>query len=103
MRFSFYVRQFEESAYVCLSKESFFKLGIFHTTFLCKYVLFSVGYVGPSCSGVCEVNPCSNGAHCVENPLSQRGYSCKCNSSEYSGTLNNDFSAFACDYVCLYL
>ncbi|KAJ4450280.1 hypothetical protein ANN_01700 [Periplaneta americana] len=43
------------------------------------------GYVGPSCVGVCEVNPCSNSARCVENLNSLRGYSCKCNSSEYSG------------------
>jgi hypothetical protein len=59
-----------------------------------------VGYVGPSCIGVCEVNPCSSGAHCVENPLSQRGYSCKCNSSEYSGTVNNSvFNSVAAECV----
>ncbi|KAJ9579827.1 hypothetical protein L9F63_004533, partial [Diploptera punctata] len=43
------------------------------------------GYVGPSCVGVCEVNPCANSARCVEDADSRRGYSCKCNSSEYSG------------------
>jgi hypothetical protein len=50
--------------------------------------MISVGYVGPSCINACEVNPCSNGARCVENTLSHRGYSCKCNSSEFSGIVN---------------
>ena len=86
-----------------LSKELCSELGILYSTLLFKYVMFSVGYVGPSCIGVCEVNPCSNGAHCVENPLSQRGYSCECNSSEYSGTLHNNFNTFAFDFVCLCL
>jgi len=63
------------------------------------YGIFSVGYVGPSCIGVCEVNPCSNGANCMENPHSQRGYICECNSSEYSGTLHNNLNTFAFDYV----
>jgi hypothetical protein len=65
--------------------------------------MFSVGYVGPSCVGVCEVNPCSNGADCVENPLSQRGYSCECNSSEYSGAHHDTFNTVAFDFVCLCL
>lgn len=43
------------------------------------------GYVGPSCSHVCETNPCENGAHCVEDTESPRGYKCVCNSEQYRG------------------
>ncbi|KAJ8866710.1 hypothetical protein PR048_032571 [Dryococelus australis] len=43
------------------------------------------GYVGPSCIDVCDLNPCSNGGQCVKNKNSVRGYSCQCNSDEYSG------------------
>jgi hypothetical protein len=64
--------------------------------------MVSVGYVGASCVGVCEVNPCSNGAHCVENPLSQRGYSCKCNSSEYSGRVH-DYNFNTCVLELVFL
>nr|CAD7592898.1 unnamed protein product [Timema genevievae] len=34
---------------------------------------------------VCEVNPCSNDGRCIENPSSVRGYSCQCDSNEFSG------------------
>lgn len=43
------------------------------------------GYVGPQCTSVCNVNPCEIGGACVQDDLLHRGYSCKCNSSEYSG------------------
>ncbi|XP_063227767.1 protocadherin-like wing polarity protein stan [Bacillus rossius redtenbacheri] len=43
------------------------------------------GYVGPSCINVCELNPCSNGGQCIEDKNTVRGYSCECNSDEYSG------------------
>ncbi|KAK7789529.1 hypothetical protein R5R35_000833 [Gryllus longicercus] len=45
----------------------------------------NTGYVGPSCVGVCEMNPCANSARCIKDSLTSRGYSCQCNSSEYSG------------------
>lgn len=43
------------------------------------------GYVGPDCASVCTVNPCEDGGSCVLERLNQRGYTCRCNSSEYSG------------------
>ncbi|XP_066994105.2 protocadherin-like wing polarity protein stan [Anabrus simplex] len=43
------------------------------------------GFVGQSCIAVCELNPCSNSARCIPDSSSPRGYTCQCNSSEYSG------------------
>jgi cadherin EGF LAG seven-pass G-type receptor 1 len=45
-----------------------------------------VGYVGPGCKPVCELNPCDNKAKCREEHYTPRGYRCECDSKEYSGT-----------------
>nr|CAD7570225.1 unnamed protein product [Timema californicum] len=45
----------------------------------------TISYVGSSCVDVCEVNPCSNDGRCIVNPSSVRGYSCHCDSNEFSG------------------
>lgn len=42
-------------------------------------------HVGPLCVSVCSVNPCENGALCLEDDSLDKGYQCKCNSTEYSG------------------
>nr|XP_018907159.1 PREDICTED: protocadherin-like wing polarity protein stan isoform X2 [Bemisia tabaci] len=47
------------------------------------------GYIGTSCTNVCELNPCSNGAACVSADK-PRGYSCLCASSKYSGEYCDD-------------
>lgn len=46
-----------------------------------------LGYVGPSCSHVCDTNPCLNGGQCVENEESMRGYTCICNQETFTGNL----------------
>lgn len=44
------------------------------------------GFVGPLCVPVCSVNPCEHHSQCVEDTLDRKGYNCKCNSTDYSGT-----------------
>ncbi|XP_018329600.1 protocadherin-like wing polarity protein stan [Agrilus planipennis] len=43
------------------------------------------GHVGPLCIPVCHVSPCEVGGICVEDFYGDKGYHCKCNSTEYSG------------------
>ncbi|XP_052128982.1 protocadherin-like wing polarity protein stan isoform X1 [Frankliniella occidentalis] len=48
----------------------------------------NVGYVGSACAPVCSLNPCENGARCTPVPVADsapRGYTCSCNSTEFSG------------------
>ncbi|KAL3270161.1 hypothetical protein HHI36_009218 [Cryptolaemus montrouzieri] len=54
------------------------------------------GYVGPLCQPVCNINPCENGAECVENFDSKKGYHCTCNSTEFSGEYCEDKMAQPC-------
>ncbi|XP_049833037.1 protocadherin-like wing polarity protein stan isoform X1 [Schistocerca gregaria] len=44
-----------------------------------------LGYVGTSCVGVCEMNPCANSARCIKDNNLPHGYHCQCNSSQYTG------------------
>lgn len=64
----------------------------------------NTGYVGESCVPVCQINPCANGARCIEAPESTRGYKCLCNGTEYSGNfilLLDDFYKIKKDkYFC---
>lgn len=43
------------------------------------------GHVGPLCAPVCSVSPCENGGSCIDDNSQQKGYTCLCNSTEYSG------------------
>ncbi|XP_044754021.1 protocadherin-like wing polarity protein stan isoform X2 [Coccinella septempunctata] len=54
------------------------------------------GYIGALCQPICNINPCENGAECVENLEFTKGYQCKCNSSEYSGEYCEDKMAQPC-------
>lgn len=44
-----------------------------------------LGWVGSLCSDVCEYNPCENRARCHRDTESQKGYTCSCDSEEFSG------------------
>lgn len=54
------------------------------------------GFVGALCQPICNINPCENGAQCIENLSVAKGYQCKCNSSEYSGEYCEDKMAQPC-------
>lgn len=43
------------------------------------------GWVGLSCSDVCEYDPCENRGRCVHDSSFSKGYLCSCDSDEYSG------------------
>lgn len=43
------------------------------------------GWVGSRCSDVCQYDPCENGGKCSRNATSWKGYTCSCDSEEYSG------------------
>lgn len=45
----------------------------------------NTGYVGSSCAPTCQLNPCEHGASCSPEPAAPRGYTCTCNSTEFSG------------------